>query len=123
MIEPAQAFGTGAHPTTRGCLELLVALARTGEAAGPLLDLGTGSGVLAIAAAKLGFAPVLAVDHERESVAAARENAAANGVALDVRPLDLLHDPLPQAPDDPRQPPATAAAHARRAPRRTPRGG
>ena len=75
VIEPAQAFGTGAHATTRGCLELLVALAREGEAGGPLLDLGTGSGVLAIAAAKLGYAPVVAVDHDPESVDAARANA------------------------------------------------
>ena len=84
MIDPGQAFGTGSHATTRLCLELLVALASAGEAAGPLLDLGTGSGVLAIAAAKLGFSPVSAVDHEAESVAAARENAAANGVAIEV---------------------------------------
>ena len=59
VIEPAQAFGTGAHATTQLCLELLVELARAGEARGPLLDLGAGSGVLAIAAAKLGFAPVV----------------------------------------------------------------
>jgi ribosomal protein L11 methyltransferase len=95
VIEPAQAFGTGAHATTRACLELLVELAQAGEAGGSLLDLGTGSGVLAIAAAKLGFAPVVAVDHERESTAAARANAAANHVSLDVRTLDLLRDPLP----------------------------
>ncbi len=97
VIEPAQAFGTGAHATTRSCLELLVALADAGEAGGSLLDLGTGSGVLAIAAARLGFAPVVAVDHERESVDAARVNAEANGVDLDVRSLDLLRDPLPAA--------------------------
>lgn len=98
VIEPAQAFGTGAHATTRGCLELLVALAREGAAGGPLLDLGTGSGVLAIAAAKLGYAPVVAVDHEPESVDAARANARENDVTLDVGALDLLTDPLPTAP-------------------------
>ena len=76
VIDPGQAFGTGAHATTRLCLELLLELARASGARGPLLDVGTGSGVLAIAAARLGFAPVLALDHERESVAAARENAA-----------------------------------------------
>jgi ribosomal protein L11 methyltransferase len=96
VIEPAQAFGTGAHATTRGCLELLVRLARGGEAAGPLLDLGTGSGVLAIAAAKLGYAPVLAVDNDEESVAAARANAEGNAVALDVGRLDMRSDPLPR---------------------------
>jgi ribosomal protein L11 methyltransferase len=97
VIEPAQAFGTGAHATTRGCLELLVALALAGEAGGSLLDLGTGSGVLAIAAAKLGYAPVAAVDRDRESVAAALANGQANGVELDVCRLDLLADPLPAA--------------------------
>jgi len=98
VIEPGQAFGTGSHASTRMCLELLVGLARTGEATGPLLDLGTGSGVLAIAAAKLGFSPVSAVDHERESVTAARENALANGVAIEVTRLDLHRDVLPNAP-------------------------
>ena len=63
-IDPAQAFGTGAHDTTRLCLEALLEL----EPAGPLLDLGCGSGVLAIAARKLGWQPVLGLDHERESV-------------------------------------------------------
>ena len=95
VIEPGQAFGTGSHASTRLCLELLVTLARRGEAAGALLDLGTGSGVLAIAAAKLGFSPVIAVDHEHESVAAARDNAAANGVAIEVQRLDLRRDELP----------------------------
>jgi ribosomal protein L11 methyltransferase len=97
VIEPGQAFGTGAHATTRLCLELLAALAAAGEASGALLDLGAGSGVLAIAAAKLGFAPVLALDHEAEAVAAARANARANGVALEVRHADLEHDALPVA--------------------------
>ena len=98
VIDPGQAFGTGSHATTRLCLELLVALARSGEARGPLLDLGTGSGVLAIAAAKLGFSPVSGVDHEPESVAAARENAAANGVSVECSQLDLRGDELPHAP-------------------------
>jgi ribosomal protein L11 methyltransferase len=98
VIEPGQAFGTGSHATTRLCLELLVELASTGEAAGPLLDLGTGSGVLAIAAAKLGFSPVAGVDHELESVQAALENARANGVSIEVHRLDLRVDELPSAP-------------------------
>ncbi len=97
-IEPAQAFGTGSHPTTRLCLGLLLGLAEAGEAAGPLLDLGCGSGVLAIAAVKLGWSPVAGLDHEAESVAATQANAAANGVAVDVRRADILVDLPPSAP-------------------------
>jgi ribosomal protein L11 methyltransferase len=97
VIDPGQAFGTGAHATTRLCLELLVELAAGGRAGGPLLDLGTGSGVLAIAAVKLGFAPVCGVDNEPESVAAARQNAAVNGVRLEVEQLDLRSAQLPVA--------------------------
>jgi ribosomal protein L11 methyltransferase len=94
-IDPAQAFGTGAHDTTRLCLELLLSV-RLG---GPLVDLGCGSGVLAIAACKLGFDPVLGVDHEQASVEATRDNAAANGVKLTARHADLLRDgPVPAAP-------------------------
>jgi ribosomal protein L11 methyltransferase len=95
VIDPGQAFGTGAHATTRLCLELLLELASLGPPSRPLLDVGTGSGVLAIAAARLGFRPVLALDNERESVAAARENAARNAVDMDVRRLDLRSQPLP----------------------------
>jgi ribosomal protein L11 methyltransferase len=99
MIDPGQAFGTGSHATTRLCLELLVALAEdAGGAGGALLDIGCGSGVLGIAAAKLGFDPVIAIDHEAESVLAAGENARANGVSLDVRRADLGVDELPAAP-------------------------
>lgn len=95
VIDPGQAFGTGAHATTRLCLELLLELAALGDRPGPLLDVGTGSGVLAIAAARLGFAPVLGLDHERESVAAARENARVNGVRIEVRHFDLRAQTLP----------------------------
>jgi ribosomal protein L11 methyltransferase len=95
VIDPGQAFGTGSHATTRMCLELLLALAGREGAGGPLLDVGTGSGVLAIAAASLGFDPVLGLDHEQESVQAARENAAVNGVQVDVRLLDLRSQALP----------------------------
>ncbi len=98
VIEPAQAFGTGAHPTTRLCLELLVALAADGRARGSLLDIGCGSGVLAIAAAKLGWQPVTAVDHDPDSVSATLENAAANDVVLDARLLDLRREPILTAP-------------------------
>jgi ribosomal protein L11 methyltransferase len=94
-IEPAQAFGTGAHATTRLCLELLLELAPGGA----LLDLGCGSGVLAIAAARLGWAPVLGVDHDPLALAATAENARANGVRIDTRRHDLLRDgPAPGAP-------------------------
>ncbi len=97
VIDPNQAFGTGAHATTRLCLEALLALPNHG---GPLVDLGCGSGVLAIAAAKLGWGPVSGLDHEHAAVVAARENAQANGVTLDVRAGDLLHGdaPAPSAP-------------------------
>jgi ribosomal protein L11 methyltransferase len=98
VIDPAQAFGTGAHATTRLCLELLLDLADASPERGPLLDLGCGSGVLAIAAAKLGYGPVSAVDFDPLSVEATRENAAVNGVALDVARCDLRHDPIPAAP-------------------------
>jgi ribosomal protein L11 methyltransferase len=94
VIDPGQAFGTGAHATTRLCLELLLEL----EPAGALLDLGCGSGVLAIAAAKLGFDSVLAVDHDPLAVDATRANAEVNGVTLAVERCDLRHDPLPAAP-------------------------
>lgn len=98
VIDPAQAFGTGAHATTRLCLELLLDRAGAAAERGPLLDLGCGSGVLAIAAAMLGFSPVAAVDFDPLSVDATRANAAANGVALDVARCDLRSDPLPGAP-------------------------
>jgi ribosomal protein L11 methyltransferase len=95
VIDPAQAFGTGAHATTRICLELLLELAAREDRRGALLDVGTGSGVLAIAAAHLGYAPVLGLDNEAESVVAARENAQVNGVATEVRRFDLRTEPLP----------------------------
>jgi ribosomal protein L11 methyltransferase len=96
VIDPGQAFGTGAHATTRLCLELLLEMAALGLARGPLLDVGTGSGVLAIAAARLGFAPVLALDHDVQSVEAAQVNAAVNGVDIAVERFDLRNEPLPQ---------------------------
>jgi len=98
VIDPAQAFGTGAHATTALCLELLIAVADAGAQRGPLLDLGCGSGVLAIAAAKLGWEPVLAVDFDPLSVEATAANAAVNDVALEVARCDLRSDPVPDAP-------------------------
>lgn len=94
VIDPGQAFGTGAHPTTRLCLELMLSL----PASGAFLDLGCGSGVLAIAASRLGFSPVTAVDFDPVAVAAASENAAVNGVVLEVRRHDLRVDPVVVAP-------------------------
>ena len=85
VIDPGRAFGTGAHATTRLCLELLLDLPR-----GSVLDVGCGSGVLAIAAARLGFAPVTAVDNDGIAVETARVNSVANGVAIDLRSLDAL---------------------------------
>jgi ribosomal protein L11 methyltransferase len=93
VIDPGRAFGTGAHATTRMCLELLLAL----DPGGPFADLGCGSGVLAIAAARLGWSPVVAVDHEPAAVEATLANAAANGVAIDARRLDLRRERPPAA--------------------------
>jgi ribosomal protein L11 methyltransferase len=94
VIDPGQAFGTGTHPTTRLCLELLLDL----DARGSFADLGCGSGVLAIAAAKLGFGPVTALDAERAAVEATLVNARENGVTLDrVERYDLRRMPPPAA--------------------------
>jgi len=98
VVDPGQAFGTGAHPTTRLCLELLLELAAAGEAHGPLTDLGTGSGVLAIAAAKLGWNPVSGYDHEPAALEAAAANASANGVELTLQRLNLREHLPPLAP-------------------------
>jgi len=89
VVDPGRAFGTGAHPTTRLCLELLAALEAGGEAEGPLVDLGCGSGVLAIAAAKLGWEPVLGYDHSADAIEATAANAAANGVELGLERINL----------------------------------
>jgi ribosomal protein L11 methyltransferase len=95
VIDPGQAFGTGAHHTTRLCLELLLEL----EPAGALADWGCGSGVLAIAAARLGWAPVLACDVEQASLAATRANALANGAPdIAVERVDLRRAEGPWAP-------------------------
>jgi len=92
VIDPGRAFGTGAHPTTRLCLELLGELEH-----GSLLDIGCGSGVLSIAAAKLGFAPVVGMDSDPHAVEAARANAAANGLALEFERADARIAPLPKS--------------------------
>jgi ribosomal protein L11 methyltransferase len=79
VIDPGRAFGTGAHATTRLCLELLQDVEPTS-----LLDVGCGSGVLSIAAAMLGFAPVRAVDVDEVALEVTSSNAAANGVSVEV---------------------------------------
>ncbi|MGV1048724.1 MAG: 50S ribosomal protein L11 methyltransferase [Solirubrobacterales bacterium] len=98
VVDPGRAFGTGAHPTTRLCLELLLELEAAGEAGGPLTDLGTGSGVLAIAAAKLGWGPVHGYDHEPPALEATAANAAANGVAVALQRINLREALPPLAP-------------------------
>jgi len=90
VIDPGRAFGTGAHPTTRACIELLARSERT-----PLLDIGCGSGVLAIAAARLGFDPIRAVDNDPVAVETTIANAAANRVSIHVSLLDAEVDALP----------------------------
>jgi ribosomal protein L11 methyltransferase len=89
VVDPGQAFGTGAHPTTRLCLEFLLELADAGENEGGLVDLGTGSGVLAIAAAKLGWSPVTGYDHEPAAIEAAGANASVNDVTVELHRTNL----------------------------------
>ena len=98
VIDPGRAFGTGAHPTTRLCVEYLLELEAGGEAGGALSDLGTGSGVLAIAASKLGWGPVEGFDHEQASIEAASANAAANGAEASFTRQNLRRELPPLAP-------------------------
>jgi ribosomal protein L11 methyltransferase len=98
VVDPGRAFGTGGHPTTRLSLALLIELAEGGEAGGPLADWGTGSGVLAIAAAKLGFSTVIGCDREEASLEAARANAEANGVELELLRVDVRDEAPPVRP-------------------------
>jgi ribosomal protein L11 methyltransferase len=106
VIDPGRAFGTGAHTTTRLCLELLQEVEPTS-----LLDVGCGSGVVSVAAGRLGFAPVSALDLDEVALEVTQTNAAANGVAVDVvaEPvpaelavmniaLDVVERLLPQLP-------------------------
>ena len=90
VVDPGLAFGTGAHATTRLCLELLAELPR-----GSLLDAGCGSGVLSVAAAKLGFAPVHALDDDPFAVETTLANAATNGVEVDAAHADVTSADLP----------------------------
>lgn len=92
VIDPGMAFGTGQHATTRGCLELLI-----GQPAGRVLDVGCGSGVLAICARKLGHDPVLAVDHDPLAVEATARNAEVNDVVISTSTVDATTVALPAA--------------------------
>jgi ribosomal protein L11 methyltransferase len=92
VIDPGRAFGTGAHATTRLCIELLARSPR-----GSLLDVGCGSGVLAIAASRLGFDPIRAVDNDLVAVETTMANAVVNGVEIEVTLLDGELDELPRA--------------------------
>lgn len=91
VVDPGRAFGTGAHPTTRACIELLAGLER-----GSVLDAGCGSGVIAVAAARLGFEPVFALDTDPASVEAAEATARRNDTRVTVRRGDVLADELPR---------------------------
>jgi ribosomal protein L11 methyltransferase len=98
VVDPGRAFGTGGHPTTRLSLALLIGLEEAGQASGPIADWGTGSGVLAIAAAKLGWGPVTGCDREEAALETARANAEANGVALALERIDVREQAPPLAP-------------------------
>ncbi len=91
VIDPGQAFGTGSHATTRLCLELMLGLSPRGA----FLDVGCGSGVLSLAAAALGWRPVLALDFDPAAVHACQDNAAANDTSIEVRRFDLRDEALP----------------------------
>ena len=92
VMDPGLAFGTGKHETTRACLEFIDEMSGNGERGtgnGTFLDMGCGSGILSIAAAKLGFGNVAGFDVDQSAVDAARENAAENGVLVDLQKFAL----------------------------------
>jgi ribosomal protein L11 methyltransferase len=94
VVDPDALFGAGTHPTTQLVLRLLLAEAPGGA----LCDWGAGTGVLAVAAARLGWAPVIALELDDAAVGVIDENAAANGVAIEARAADLTAAPPPWAP-------------------------
>ena len=93
-LDPGMAFGTGKHETTKACLQYIDEIASAVQTSSldarrSFLDMGCGSGILSIAAAKLGFAPVAGFDIDEEAVQASKENAEANGVSVDYRTFAL----------------------------------
>ena len=86
-LDPGLAFGTGSHPTTRLCLQWLDQNIQPGQS---VLDYGCGSGILAVAAAKFGAAPVFATDIDPQALIASRDNAQANDCTLEIRATDAL---------------------------------
>ena len=92
VIDPGRAFGTGAHPTTQLCLQALQELVPAS-----LLDVGCGSGVLSIAARKLGFGPVTGIDVDESAIEVTLANARVNGVEVAAYRADALADGLPHA--------------------------
>ena len=94
VLDPGMAFGTGKHETTKACLQYIDEIASAVQTSSldarrSFLDMGCGSGILSIAAAKLGFAPVAGFDIDEEAVQASKENAEANGVSVDYRTFAL----------------------------------
>jgi ribosomal protein L11 methyltransferase len=100
VLDPGLSFGTGQHATTRFCLQQLVALRDPAASSQSMLDVGTGSGILAIAAVKLGYQPVNAFDFDPDCVRVANENTELNGVA---EVLSVTHDDITQVPKKPKQ--------------------
>jgi ribosomal protein L11 methyltransferase len=94
VVDPDVMFGAGTHPTTRLVLRLLLGC----EPGGALCDWGAGTGVLAVAAARLGWAPVTALELDAAAVAVIAANGAANGVAIEARAADLTAEAAPWAP-------------------------
>jgi ribosomal protein L11 methyltransferase len=90
-LDPGLAFGTGTHPTTALCLQVLDSLCLAGRT---VIDYGCGSGILGIAALKLGAARVIAVDLDHQALLATRDNAARNGVFSDIT-VQGIEAPLP----------------------------
>ena len=94
-IEPGMSFGTGIHPTTQSCIRFLQQLAETTPRTHSVIDMGCGSGILAIAARKLGFSTVSGYDYDPSAVKTAHENAAANGLEIPFDVADALDPDLP----------------------------
>jgi ribosomal protein L11 methyltransferase len=92
ILDPGLSFGTGQHPTTLFCLQQLARFRRRGDSQS-FLDIGAGSGILAIAAAKLGYSPVVAFDNDPEAVRASRLNIKRNNVHVALRRADLTRLP------------------------------